>query len=312
MITAESGGNRRKKLCYTSRRFGTETGRFVRLQSIYLFCAFFGLLFFWTAAWCAPLPIKDYREVLPAIHRLVEKYGAENVLFATDYDNTLAQTPTALGSEPWFEALIKEKGHERYREIILLQLAIFHKYPTQLVQPEIPSAIREIQSLGVKTMLLTSRNRYFADITERDLKTLGIDLGKNTVPAANLPKRSFQLMPDNDRKVLFMGGMFFTAGLPKGHALSSLLNTAGWKPKAVVFIDDREKHVHSIEETFGKSEDIETVTFRYGLTDEKLNNEWEQIVTKRSFELRAIAGELRRFIKAKHRNCHELLDELSR
>lgn len=254
---------------------------------------------------------KDIRDVIPRIQDLVEKYGAENVLFVADYDNTVAESAGVIGGEPWFEALLEEHGSERYHDIVLLQRAVFGVNRARLVQAETPKVIGAIQNLGVKTMLVTSRNRHFASATANELAYLKVNLGALTLVSTGISSEPFSISADPHRRVLYFKGLYFTAGLPKGPALRSLLTRANWRPKAIVFVDDRLKHAESFEEVFGGPDSgIELTVYRYGATDEKIHSEKGTKAEDHLPQFKQMAEQLRLRIKPKHKSCHDLLDAI--
>ena len=181
------------------------------------------------------------------------------------------------------------------------------------MQKETPEVIRQIQKARVRTMVLTSRNRHFAAVTLADLARMKIDFGAHTLQHAAIPARAFSIINDFDRKVLFTQGVFFTAGLPKGPALRNLLARMHWRPKAIVFMDDRLKHAESMEESFGfPGSGVEVVAFRYGATDDKVAGERAAESHRHPASLTPFADRVRALIRAKHAGCHQLLNEIER
>ncbi len=179
------------------------------------------------------------------------------------------------------------------------------------MQKETPHLLSKIQAMGVKSMVLTRRNRHFAEVTRTDLERFGMHFGVNTVNGSGIPIIPFPYISGNERKALFLDGLFFTAGLPKGLALCALFHRAKWRPAAIVFVDDGAHHSASVEETFGNSgSDVELVTFRYSRTEEKLGKEARAGQKANHPTLKKLTGELRRVIKKKPLGCHSLLYEL--
>ena len=151
----------------------------------------------WTLAallvgsWTAPLraselrPTKEFADVVAAVNRYVEKYGAEHVLLVLDIDNTIMAMNQDLGSDHWFEwqdYLLKHEPDSPYLvadsfpELLEVQGILYNLSRMHPPQPEQPMLIAELQNRGISTIILTSRGPEFRVATERELKRCGYDI----------------------------------------------------------------------------------------------------------------------------------------
>jgi hypothetical protein len=241
-----------------------------------------------------PLETDDHRMVLANVQRLVDRYGADQVLVTYDYDDTIAASQEYLASEVWFndEASRLRRGESHldgvttYDELIQLQNLIFHHFPPRLVQPELPAIVRQIQQMGVHVLVVTSRNYAFFDGLRSDLERFGLNFAGAAIgPAGGYeapyplrdPKTGLvaglsqeetdrYLKPTADNDVLFRDGIYLTGGKHKGAALRGLLARTGSHPQALLSIDDRLYHLEGIQDAFAGT-GVETVTIRYTRQD---------------------------------------------
>src|SRR4051812_39411252 len=88
---------------------------------------------------------------------------------------------------------------------------------------------------------LTTQGLTLATRTVMQLKSLSIDLSK-TAPSA----QDFYFL-NGQNGVLYRQGILFTSGTPKGEALIKFLDTVGYHPKRVVFINDKKNHLQDME-----------------------------------------------------------------
>jgi hypothetical protein len=75
----------------------------------------------------------------------------------------------------------------------------------------------------------------------------------------------------NGRGVLYHEGILFTAATDKGEALRKYINTIGYIPKSVMFINDKYSHIVPVAE-FCEGANIPFIGLRYAYLDEKVAN----------------------------------------
>jgi predicted Fe-Mo cluster-binding NifX family protein len=139
-----------------------------------------------------------------------------------------------------------------------------------------PRIVKKIQAMGAKTFILTSRGMEFFYPSVRELYRNGYNFSNKAVTfnkeynkpgffipfnpktVANELKLTKQNVTDfklykNPRPVLYNEGVFLTAGQHKGAMLKVWLKRTGFNPKAIIFVDDHEKHVKRVKAAFETS-----------------------------------------------------------
>jgi hypothetical protein len=198
--------------------------------------------------------------------------SAQNVLIVFDIDNTLLKAKQPLGSDQWFEwqaEAIKQNSTEAafrtFDELLNAQADFFQLSSMSLTEGEIPQMVRALKGMGNSIVLLTSRSPNLRNVTERELLRNNLWFADKTL-GPGLPYDFIEAPFKN--KVSFMNGIFMTAGHHKGEALAYLIKKARRNFKAILFIDDHERHTKRVYETFSSLNGPEIVTFRYGKEDE--------------------------------------------
>ena len=94
-----------------------------------------------------------------------------------DIDDVLLKPAQSFGSEAWFRKHVSEFGLD---ETLKLYHCILKQTDVELVEPDAPFVVDRLQKMPqVIVVGLTSRQPEYNDITEQQLKTVGIDLKKN-------------------------------------------------------------------------------------------------------------------------------------
>ncbi|MCO4754374.1 MAG: DUF2608 domain-containing protein [Bacteriovoracaceae bacterium] len=259
--------------------------------SLLIFLALFGL-----NAFSMALETDSYEQIRKTTLEKIEKYGAKNVLVVLDIDNTTLAMPQNLGSDQWFgwqsgNCMGKEKTPpfcvaDNFDELLDIQgqlFALSNMIPTEKATVKV---IKELQSKGIKLILLTSRGPVFRNATERALKMNGLTFRESAIGSANgfassytpydlkNPKASGLNAYDiksmgnkSPRPVSYMNGVFMTSGLNKGIMLKTLLAKTKSNFKAIIFADDHKKHTVRMQQIMGKVKGVDLVTFRYSKID---------------------------------------------
>lgn len=140
------------------------------------------------------------------------------------------------------------KDSEEYKALISQVL-----HDTILVNSKIPGIISDLQKKGVKVMAHTTREiGSYGDIDRQEdlvieqLKNLGIDFSKafdeEEIVIDNVKEKKGETYPLFKKGVLFSGRAY-----EKGEAQKAFHEKIKWIPKHMVFIDDWDKNLHSIE-----------------------------------------------------------------
>lgn len=237
----------------------------------------------------------DFADAASCVAEYVDKYGADNTLLVIDIDNTLLAMNDPLGSDQWFEwqeYLLEHESDSPYlvaptfAKLLDAQGLLFTVGRMRPPQPDLPALVDGVQSLGVPTLVLTSRGDDFRVATERELENNGYDLAKSVIETKGFPGGRFPpyeldrieeagLTPEEarlyrlrePREVSFENGVFMGAGQHKGAMLIAVLHRALNQPSAVVFVDDHGRHVHRVYDALVRR-GIEVTTFHYHREDE--------------------------------------------
>ena len=243
------------------------------------------------AGWASELQAtKDFADVAATVRQYVAKFGAEHVLLVLDIDNTVMSMDSDLGSDHWFEwqsYLLANEPNSPYLVaktfpgLLEAQAILYdrcHMHATQADQPEL---IANLQKAGIATILLTSRGPEFRTDTERELKRCGYDFAATALPVHDVPQDKYLaydpskpeksgLTPEDlakyklpaPRPVLYVNGIFMTAGQHKGMMLLTLLKNSSRDIKAIVYVDDNVRHVGAVFSA-AVARNIEVSSFQY-------------------------------------------------
>ncbi len=286
---------------------------------------------------------KDFADVVAAVERYIEKYGAEHVLLALDIDNTMMAMDNDLGSDHWFEwqryllenepdsPLLVAKTFEGLLKVQGILYNLTHMHPPQ---PEQPEMIAMLQDRGVATILLTSRGPEFRKSTERELDRCGYQFAATALPVRGVPDGTYlaydPAKPEKDgltvaeivtfklsapRPVSYSKGLFMTAGQHKGVMLLTLLKDATRDIKAVVYLDDNVRHVGNVfSAAVDRNLDIasfhyqheDTRVQRFNYSDKKdVDSRWKAIKREMDGEVKVavVKKTAPRKVAMKRRHC---------
>ena len=260
--------------------------------------------------------IRNFSECMEKALQLKEKYGAKNVLLAFDMDNTLMTSTTDLGSEQWFdwqESLLSqgispEKAACSLDELLVLQGIFYYLFPMEPTDPGLPRILKRLEDEGFKMLVLTSRGPEFHNATERELKSRLFDFSSAAIPAGTSYSRPFLPYDYNDiaasgyltkpdirqfnlslpAPISYQNGILLTGGQHKGVMLKCILHITGYKPAAIIYVDNKEKQIERVAKAFAGS-NIKVTGLRYGGCD-KVARDFEKMPEKR----KAVLGQWNR------------------
>jgi len=240
----------------------------------------------------------DFVLVQQSVDTFLKEIEPEKILLVVDIDNTLLAMNQDLGSDQWFswqEGLLKNEPASPdlvapdFGGLLRAQGVLFGLSGMHPPDPNLPEMLKQIQSLGVATVVLTSRGPEFRNAAERELKKNGyrFDQKENRVqivekrgtfkpydPAQadehGLSQQTMEIL-GSPRDVSYSNGIYMTAGQHKGFMLKTLLSrmvTSLDTPdekrefEAILFVDDHEKHTDRMHAAF-QSDPVSLVTFHY-------------------------------------------------
>ena len=167
-----------------------------------------------------------------------------------DLDNTVMMPPQTLGTDQWFDHLVQANLAQGYDSALAVTEAVrtwisVQKVTRMLpVERTTPSLIHQLQAEGYLVSALTARPPELHDVTVRQLASIGV---------------RFQ-------QVLSIGPT-----QSKGDAMKTFLATATSRISRVIFIDDKQKHVDTVNSSLNSlGGAILHTEYRYGATDNKV------------------------------------------
>lgn len=193
----------------------------------------------------------------------------QKTLIAFDIDNTIATMDQELGSDQWFTFKLdayKEEGfpaEEAFDKTLQVFTHLNENIDLEKVENS-PQLIQELKDTkNVLTIGLTARSNVKR--TLRQLDKIGIHFRSSL-----LPQKEFKLAtPDLDRPAGYSNGIVFCNGNNKGAMLLEFLKKIDYRPKKIIFVDDKMSNVLSVEKAV-KQKGIEFVGIRYSRFDDKV------------------------------------------
>lgn len=228
------------------------------MRQLFLFCA----LFIASVLYAEIIEVKNFGEI--------EKYASTETLLILDIDNTLLMPAQELGSDQWFHHRLchYRKQGKTYPEALELALpeweAIQNITEVSAVEKDTPAVIESLQNSQISIIGLTTRGLALATRTVRQLDCIGIDLSLTAPTSEDIPLL-------NPHAILFRKGILFTSGTHKGKGLQKLLAKLEYKPKRIVFINDKRGNLRQLEEGVNELH-IPFIGLRYGYLDDKVRN----------------------------------------
>lgn len=221
------------------------------------------VLFLAQTTWGAIVEIKTMNELT--------KYVDNNTLLIFDLDNTVVAPNQTLGSDQWYEYNVKKYEAQGLDKNAAVDRSLVDWTRVQKitkikpVEDITPGIILKLQNSGIKTMGLTARPEDLAEATVRQLSSIGVNLGRNPVTNIDI------LDPSNGNFLFQYGIIFLGPKHTKGEVLVEFMKLQNLTPKKIVFVDDKAKHVKSVEKELTKLS-IPYIGLRYGAADKDVKN----------------------------------------
>lgn len=177
----------------------------------------------------------------------MDKYKGKNVLFLYDIDNTLFTLDQMLGTDQWFLYRVNQLKNEINNDQEALNKALAEWASVQLISNvrEVEKGSSEVikaqQEDGIICIGFTTRDLTMSNCTIRQLNSIGINF-RITSPIKQ------DLFFVTSQSILFKDGVLFCSATHKGDVLIEFLHRINFIPKKIVFINDKYKHLASVEE----------------------------------------------------------------
>ena len=189
---------------------------------------------------------KEVKKYHKQITKNVSKKKKLMVIF--DIDNTLAEPDNLdqYGSDQWLQTHVErivEKGIPTVKawDIMLplwFEIQKDPKFSLRPVEKNTVEIFKDIQKLSDKTIGLTARSFPILSDTLRLLKHVGINFLDNGFTEDFM----FDGVPGE-----YTHGIFFCGTGDKGESLLELFARLNYYPDIIIFVDDKEKNVQSVE-----------------------------------------------------------------
>jgi len=178
---------------------------------------------------------------LQDVGNILAPLSTATTLVVFDIDDTLLAMPfekgsttqhTFFGSDTWFSWQV---GMDKPKRVACLFDFIGINYETGTMIPT-PHAADAVRGVSSDKLILTARNPYYREGTERELSDAHIP---SPAPITARPN-AIVLSPDLSTAMTYINGIFMTRGYNKGEALMGLLKELGVDHKYtdVVLVDD--------------------------------------------------------------------------
>lgn len=204
-----------------------------------------------------------YGEIFQTKHfNEIHSHLIPDTLVILDIDDTLLVPVQMLGCDEWFQSRLQH--HKKLGATAIDSLekslaeweAIRHLTQVEIVEPGTPEIIQKLQDQKIAVIGLTTQGLALATRTRLQLLDLNIDLSTSSPFYGDY----YQLVDGHG--ILFRSGILFTSGTHKGKCLFGLLDKMHYHPKRIVFINDKESHLTSLEES-AKQRGVEFIGLRY-------------------------------------------------
>lgn len=204
------------------------------------------------------------------------QHVTSDTLIIFDIDNTILEPAQEFGNDQWFyhhyEKIKADKTHPMTLDDLL---AYWHKImimtEMNLVETSTPEFVKELQKQHQAPIIaLTTRSFEISQPTLRQLKKHGIEF------ESSAPSKAPIFFVQGEKYIFFDRGVLFSNGGNKGKALFHLLDTIRYKPKRILFINDKASHLKDVESA-SEERNIEFIGLRYGYLDDKVSNFQKEI-----------------------------------
>jgi uncharacterized protein (DUF952 family)/FMN phosphatase YigB (HAD superfamily) len=192
--------------------------------------------------------------------QIIESLTIANVLplidddtwLLVDLDNTLFQASQALGHVNW----LLDEVTKRIEQGMSREDAFHSMYPlwkkTQMITSVIPveagfiEAIKELQAKEIVVMGVTHRESFLISETLRQLHSLNIDF------LISAPSKDSYVIEAKQKAHYFKGILFVDTFNEKGEIFNILMQKMKYKPKKIIFLDDKKKNVEEFAQSVTK------------------------------------------------------------
>lgn len=157
-----------------------------------------------------------------------------------------------------------------------LESLVWKSAKTILVEPHVAALIQKLQKRGVKVIVLTAVKVGSFGLIEdtvafriEELRDKGIDL-KHSFP--HIAAITLNELEQDKGAPAFRHGVMLSHHIPKGKVLAAFLKKIKWKPRSLIFVDDRFANVTSVENELSKMGIKDLQCLHYTASDRHVKN----------------------------------------
>lgn len=220
---------------------------------------------------------KSFAQIQQFIAAKSAAVGVENILIVYDFDNTLMAMDQDIGSDQWYNwqsELLRAKKTKNAVATTRSELFEIHYKISALgkmhfVEAQIPEIVKSIQSLKIKSIILTSRGSILRNDIESELGAAELEFRKSAFgPEGGFPGNFIPEGLENAREISYMDGIIMGSGQHKGKILKAILKKTSNSFKTIVFVDDTLKNIENMENEL--KTDVDLYTFFYTHEQERV------------------------------------------
>ncbi len=192
----------------------------------------------------------------------------QKTLVVFDIDNTIMEANEIRATDQWFSAMVTYAQNNGYQGLDAVNAVLpFYEAAqkattVKAVEAIVSTVISNFQQNGNTVIALTSRSLPFLECTPQQFASLNIDLTKSPLCTKNITLAI-------KHPAQFHKGILFCSNNDKGEALQALLKELAFTPNKIVFIDDKEKYLLSVQK-ITLSMNVPFVGIRYSFLDAKV------------------------------------------
>ena len=181
-------------------------------------------------------------------------------LVVLDIDETILHSGEGVGSETWYDERIKANlaaGMDTAAAVLESNDAWEKEQPglaVFLTEPILLTLLQLAEKQGVHTLGLTARRPEMAEATKTQFSRIGVELTASRWWNKNVVVSELASYIDG---VLYGGPL-----VDKGSALFNFFTKVGAVPTSIVFVDDKQYHLQSMEKLCAENQ-IPSACFHY-------------------------------------------------
>lgn len=184
------------------------------------------------------------------------------VLF--DLDNTVFESESVLGHANWYHDQIKKHPEERHKVLARSRKGIMNS-SVKPVEEITVDLIKNLQSRGIHVMAFTARNMVVAEVTIKQVASIGLDFSLTSLTG--------------DSKYVRQGILFAHDDIDKGDALAAFLRKSPRQPQRIILADDVLHNLESVCKT------TDAIGLHYTIVEEKRDTHWDEKESDRLWQL---------------------------